>query len=127
MTLLLSASPEVEVFEGKLGLDDTGGLYSGSQHVLLSGHITGLDQSLQVIQVAVERSNAGIHAWSGGLQELHPLLSSRVVELVLGGPVKARLDARVFPQAQDDVRQLFGHGALLDGVCKMHELPGVVL
>lgn len=57
----------------------------------------------------------------------HPLLSGRVVELVLGGPVEARLDAGVFPQAQDDVRQLFRHGALLDGVCKVHELPGVVL
>lgn len=65
-----------------------------------------------------------------GLQELqkgHPLLSGRVVELVLGGPVEARLDARVFPQAEDDVRQLFRHGALFDGVCKMHELSGVVL
>lgn len=60
MTLLLPALPEVEVFEGKLGLNDTGGLHSGSQHVLLCGHITGLDQSLQVIQVAVERRNAGI-------------------------------------------------------------------
>lgn len=65
MTLLLSALPEVEVFEGKLGLYDTGGLHSGSKDVLLGGHITGLDQSLQVIQVAGEWMNAGIMTvWS---------------------------------------------------------------
>lgn len=55
------------------------------------------------------------------------LLSRRVVELVLGRPVKARLDPRVLPQAQNDVGHFFGHGALLDGVCKVHELPGIVL
>lgn len=45
-------SPEMEIFEGKCGLDDTSGLHSWSQHILLSGHIAWLDQSLQVIQVA---------------------------------------------------------------------------
>ena len=55
------------------------------------------------------------------------LLSSGVVELVLRGPIEAGLDARVIPQANDDVRHLLGHGALFDGVGEMHELPGVVL
>lgn len=45
-------SPEVEVFEGKLGLNDPGGLDSGSQHVLLGGYVAWLDQPLQVVQVA---------------------------------------------------------------------------
>lgn len=29
--------PEMEVFEGEVGLDDAGGLHSGSQDVLLCG------------------------------------------------------------------------------------------
>lgn len=44
--------PEVEVLERELGLDDTGGLDSWSQYVLLGRDIARLDQPLQVIQVA---------------------------------------------------------------------------
>lgn len=44
--------PEVEVLERELGLDDTGGLHSWSQDVLLSRDIARLDQPLQVIQIA---------------------------------------------------------------------------
>jgi len=45
-------SPEIEIFQRKRGLDDTSGLHSWPQHVLLSRHIAWLDQSLQIIQVA---------------------------------------------------------------------------
>lgn len=55
------------------------------------------------------------------------LLSSGVVKLVLRSPVVACLDTSVLPQPDDDVRQLFGHGTLLNGVCQVHELPGIVL
>jgi len=55
------------------------------------------------------------------------LLSGGVVELVLWGPIKTQLDARVLPQAHNDVPQLFRHAAFLNGVCKMHEFPGIVL
>lgn len=55
------------------------------------------------------------------------LLSSRVVELVLWGPVEACLYASVLPEAQNDFWQLFRHGAFLNGVCQVHEFPGIVL
>lgn len=58
LSLSSADSPEVEIFEGKLGLDDTGGLHSWSQHILLSGHVAWLDQSLQVIQVAEVKYNS---------------------------------------------------------------------
>lgn len=55
---LFRNSPEVQVFEAELGLNDTGGLHSWSQHILLSGNVAWLDQSLQVVQVTeVENDN----------------------------------------------------------------------
>lgn len=51
-------SPEVKIFEGELSLNDTSGFHSWSQHILLSGHIAWLDQSLQVIEVAVWKLNS---------------------------------------------------------------------
>ena len=41
---------------GERGLDDTGGFHSGAQHVLLRGNVAGLNQPLQVIQIAVSRA-----------------------------------------------------------------------
>lgn len=120
----------MEIFEGKLGLNDTSGLHSGSQHILLGGHVAWCDQSLQVIQVAEGKwnslnTNSNVTILNLSLGDF--LLSSGVVELVLWGPVKARLYASVLPQAQYDVWHLFRHGAFLNGVCKMHEFPGIIL
>lgn len=54
-------------------------------------------------------------------------LRGRVVELVLGGAVEARLHPRVLPQLLDAVDQLGGHRPLLDGVGQVEELPPIVL
>lgn len=43
-------------------------------------------------------------------------LASRVVQLVLSSSVEAALHTRVFPQLLDNISQLRGHCAFLDGV-----------
>lgn len=50
----LLGTPEIEILEAKLGLDDTGGLDSGAQYVLLCGDVARGDQTFQVIQVTAQ-------------------------------------------------------------------------
>lgn len=127
--------PEVEVLEGELRLNDARGLDTRAQHVLLSGHIARGYQALQVGEVAAGDPGVWVGLGGGGVTGPcpHPRalpvrsLASGVVELVLRGAIETGLNTRVLPQSLDDVRHLFGHRALFDGVCHVHQLPGIVL
>lgn len=125
--------PEVEVLEGELRLDNAGSLDTRAQHVLLSGHVARGYQALQVGEVAA--GDAWVWVESRSVAEPRPRphapparsLAGGIVELVLRGAIETGLDTRVLPQPLDDVRHLFRHRALLDGVRHVHQLPGVVL
>lgn len=54
-------------------------------------------------------------------------LASGVVELVFSSPIIGRLHTSILPQLLDDICQLVGHGAFLDGVCQVLQLLGILL
>lgn len=61
------------------------------------------------------------------VEQLCHLLCRRVAELVLRRPGEARLGAAVAPQLLDELNQLLGHAAILQGCCHGTQLPFVFL
>lgn len=55
------------------------------------------------------------------------LLGRWVIELVLNSSVKAGLHPSILPEPFDDFHQFRGHGALLNGVRQVIELPPIIL
>lgn len=48
-------SPEIQVFDRKLGLNDACGFHSRSQHILLIRKVVGVCNPVQLVQVAREK------------------------------------------------------------------------
>lgn len=129
----------MQLFAGELFLDDTSRLDSRSQHVLLGGEVFRLADSVHFVEVAEKTNKQKKRKPSGAVytQTAAPpssfsssqgdSLAGRVVQLVLSSSVEGGLHAGVLPQLLDDVGQLGGHRAFLDGVRQVLQLLGVLL